>query len=179
MPINIHSIVQVNAQRSSRLLEWLEHQASLTDKLKQTNGDAQLELLSQNWVNADWWDKNVLQIQDERVFCREIMMKSHGIPYWYAMSIIPQQCYDLDPSFFDRLKNESIKNLIFDENRVQRTHSLSYPLDNQCIEFYWVQKHIPSVAGILWARLAEFVFQEKESFYLIELILPEIETFIS
>jgi chorismate-pyruvate lyase len=175
MPINTQSIFAINAHSSEKLKDWLNYKASLTERLQKANGDAQLDVIGQRWVNPDWWDNNVLQIQDDPIFKREIIMKSQGVAYWYARSFIPKQCYELEPSFFDRLKNESIKNLIFGNDRVQRTNCINYPVDPHCIEFYWVQKNINTVDGILWVRLAEFSFQNSGSFYLAEIMLPELE----
>ncbi|KTD15619.1 4-hydroxybenzoate synthetase [Legionella gratiana] len=175
MPINTDSIFIINAQSSESLKGWLNYQASLTDRLQKIRGEVQLELISQHWVNPDWWDKNVLLIQDEHVFKRDIIMKSRGISYWFARSIIPKKCYDLDPAFFDRLKNESIKNLVFGNNRVERINWTNYPINHHCIEFYWVKKNINVVDGILWVRLTEFSFQQSESFYIVEIMLPELE----
>ncbi|CAM2894559.1 4-hydroxybenzoate synthetase [Legionella steigerwaltii] len=179
MPINAQSVFKINTQSSEHLKEWLNHQASLTEKLHQIKGDAQIELISQCWINTDWWNKNLLQIHDEMVFQREIIMKSHGLAYWYARSIIPKKCYDCDPAFFDRLKNESIKNLIFNEEKVRRLQWISYPVDQQCLEYYWVKRNLDSVQGVFWVRLAEFSFQQKESFYLVEIMLPELENITS
>ena len=178
MPINIQSILTIKAQASESLTNWLHYQSSLTDKLQNITGDAHLELMSQQWISTDWWGKNFLQIQDEMVFQREIIMKSYDVAYWYARSIIPQKCYNQDPFFFDRLKNESIKNLIFGNNRVKRIHWFTYPIDQQAIEFHWVKKYINSVKEVLWVRLTEFCFQDHHSFYLIEILLPEIEKII-
>ncbi|ARB91077.1 chorismate--pyruvate lyase family protein [Legionella longbeachae] len=175
MPINTHSIFVINAQSPENLKKWLNHQASLTEMLQKIKGEAQLELISQNWVNTDWWDQNVLQIQEESIFKRDIIMKSRGVSYWFARSIIPKKCYALEPSFFDRLKNESIKNLIFGNDKVQRINSINYAIDHHCMEFYWVKKNINTVEGILWVRLAEFSFQQSESFYIAEIMLPELE----
>ncbi|MCW8385763.1 chorismate lyase [Fluoribacter dumoffii] len=175
MPINIKSIFKINVSSSEPLTEWLNHPNSLTDKLYQIKGDARIQLLSQSWTYTDWWDRYLLQIPDERVFQREIIMKSHGIPYWYARSIIPKKCYELDPVFFGRLQNESIKNLIFDREKVSRLQCINYPVDQRCLEYYWVKKNL-DVTGVLWLRLAEFSFQHKESFYLVEIMLPELET---
>ncbi|QLZ69247.1 chorismate lyase [Legionella sp. PC1000] len=176
MPINTHSIFTISAQSSEQLSKWLNYQDSLTDKLQQIKGDAQVELISQYWRNTDWWDNNFLQIQDKLVFQREIIMKSHNVAYWYARSIIPKKCYDLDPTFFGRLENESIKNLIFKEDRVHRVQSINYPIDQQCLEFYWVKRNLDSIDDVLWVRLAEFLFQQKEAFYLAEIMLPELES---
>lgn len=175
MPINTSSIFSLNAECSEQLKEWLEHQDSLTDKLQHIKGNACIQLINQGWVHTDWWGKNLLQIKDKLLFQREILMMSHDIACWYARTIIPQKCYDRDPLFFDRLKSESIKNLIFGEDKVLRVHWVNYPIDNQCIEFYWVQKIIDGVKGTLWVKLAEFSFLESESFYLIEIMLPELE----
>ncbi|WP_392537073.1 chorismate--pyruvate lyase family protein [Legionella sp. 227] len=176
MAINTQSIFTISAKCSDPLTEWLNHQASLTDKLQQIKGEAKIELISQDWINTDWWNKNFLHIEDEMVFQRDIIMRSHGVAYWYARSIIPKKCYDLDPDFFGRLKNESIRNLIFDEEKVCRVQWISYPVDQQCLEYYWVKRTLDSVHGVLWVRLAEFSFQQKESFYLVEIMLPELES---
>ena len=175
MSINTHLICSLKVQCSKQFLEWVNYKQPLTDKLFQAMGNAQLELLSQQWMSTDLWSKRLLEIHDDLVFQREIIMKSHGLVYWYARSIIPQTCYDLDPCFFDRLKQESIKNLIFGECRVQRIHLINYPVDYQSTEFSWVKKYIDDLHGILWVRIAEFSFQKKESFYLVEIMLPELE----
>ena len=174
MPINTHLIFALKAECSKQFLEWVTYQSSLTDKLRNTEGDAQLDLLSQQWINTDLWSKNLLDIQDRSIFQREIIMKSHDTPYWYARSIIPKKCYYLAPDFFNRLQNESIRNLIFNNEDVERINSINYPVDNQCVEFYWVKKYIYSVEGILWVRIAEFSFKKQESFYLVEIMLPEL-----
>lgn len=179
MSISNNSLFVINTQPPERLAKWLHYQASLTDKLQDIKGNAELQLIFQNWVKAGWWDRHLLKVQDESIFQREILMKSHGALCWYARSIIPKKCYDLNPFFFDRLKNESIKNLIFGNSKVQRIHWIHYPINNQCIEFYWVKKNIPSITGILWARLTELSFQQKEYFYLVEIMLPELENFIA
>lgn len=174
MPINTRLIYSLKAECSKELGDWIHYQLPLTDRLRDANGDAHLELVSQNWIKTDSWCKNLLNIKDLTVFQREIVMKSHGTPYWYARSIIPHSCYELAPSFFDRLKNESIKNLIFDNDQVKRVASIHYPVDQQCVEFYWVKKHVDFADLVLWTRIAEFSFQESQSFYLIEIMLPKL-----
>lgn len=174
MPINTHLIFQLKAQCSQQFLEWLTYQSSLTDKLHQATGDAELELLSQHWITTDLWSKTLLEIKDAQVFQREIIMKSHNFPYWYARTIIPQTCYELDPNFFNRLQKESVRNLIFNEQRVQRVNAINYPVDEQCVEFYWVKKYINTAQDPFWVRIAEFLFQQKASFYLVEIMFAEL-----
>lgn len=159
----------------STLGVWREQQSSLTDMLKSAKGNTQLEVISQNWIKPTWWDNYLLKVDGELVFQREILMKHDAVEYWFARTIIPQKCYNLDPHFFNRLEKESIRNLIFDTKEVQRINIINYPIDKQCVEFYWVKKQLVTIEGTLWVRLAEFSFQESESFYLVEILLPELE----
>ncbi len=174
MPINTSLIPYLTAECSKQFLEWITYQEPLTDKLHKIKGEATLKLLSQEWKKTDEWSHNLLEIHDEFVFQREIMMKSHGVVYWYARSIIPQGCYDLDPSFFDRLKQESIKYLIFNNEQVARINFTTYAVDSHSLELSWVKKYIKTIEGILWVRISEFSFQKAASFYLIEIMLPEL-----
>lgn len=174
MPINSSFITPLNAECSKQFLEWIVYQNPLTDKLQKATGDAQLELLSQEWKKTDEWGDQLLEIHDECIFQREIMMKSHGVAYWYARSIIPQACYEIDSTFFDRLKKESIKYLIFDNEQVARINFITYPVDSYSLEMSWVKKYIKNIEGILWVRISEFSFQKAASFYLIEIMLPEL-----
>jgi chorismate lyase len=174
MPINTFLITPFKAQCSKQFLEWISYQNPLTDKLQKAKGEATLEFLSQEWKKTDEWSHTLLEIHDELVFQREIIMKSHGVTYWYARSIIPKRCYDIDPSFFDRLQQESIKYLIFGNEQVLRINFVTYPIDSDAFELSWVKKYIENIEGILWVRISEFSFQNLASFYLIEIMLPEL-----
>ena len=116
MYINNQPVFIAKTKDPESLRDWREHQYSLTDKLQEAKGSIQLELISQSWIKPTWWDSYLLQINDELIFQREIMMKHHGTEYWYARAIIPQKCYNLNPEFFKRLGKESIRNLIFNDN---------------------------------------------------------------
>ncbi|MBN9230124.1 MAG: 4-hydroxybenzoate synthetase [Legionella sp. 40-6] len=174
MPINRHLIYALKATCSKPVLAWLNWQASLTDRLRELTGEAEVQLLKQQWLNTDFWARSMLSIKDTMVFQREILMKSQGISYWYARSIIPKSCYDLEADFFQRLNEESIRNLIFDEPKVERINSVNYVIDQQCVEYYWVKKYIPNLPTPLWVRLAEYSFLGRESLYLLEVMLPEV-----
>lgn len=174
MPINTHLVYPLTEGCPKQFLEWIDYKHSLTDKLRAVSGDAQIELLAQQWTRTDSWSRNFLNIRDKSVFQRDIIMKSHNKPYWYARTIIPQQCYDLDTVFFNRLRKESIRNLIFESESVKRINLINYPVNNQCVEFFWVRKYIATVTGVLWVRIAEFLFMEKAFFYLVEVMLPDL-----
>ena len=168
-------IFTVKTNDSSSLRNWVEYPYSLTDRLKDALGHAQLEIISQKWMNPTWWDKYLLKINDQLIFQREILMKHQESTYWYARTIIPEQCYNVSPDFFNRLKKESIRDLIFDNNLVTRTNMTSYSINNQCIELCWAKKHIKDIHHPLWVRLAEYSFLGKGVFFLVELLLPELE----
>ena len=58
---------------------------------------------------------------------------------------------------------------------MHRVQFMVYPIDKQSIEFYWVNKFIPDFEGCAWVRLAEFSIQNSASFFLLEILLPELE----
>lgn len=176
MRIHNQPVLIAETRKPDSLREWIDHPESLTDKLQEAIGSFDLELLFQNWVKPNWWDKFLLQAEDDRVFMREIIMKDKGVVYWYARSLIPQKCYNRDPLFFKRLEHESIRNLIFGESRVERLNMISYPVNQQNIEFYWVKKYLSLMKETLWVRFAEYLFEGVEPFYLIEILLPELES---
>ena len=173
--LNNLRILAEPAKEPQRLIPWLRHPHSLTDKLQSLKSSISLQLLFQQWIKPTWWDKYVLSIEDEFIFQREIIMESQHVAYWYARAIIPKSCYDLDQMFFKRLEKESIRNLIFDSQEVHRVDFIAYPVDKECIEFHWANKHLSGVQGKLWVRFAEFSFQNKASFYLLEILSPELE----
>src|SRR4051812_43180860 len=86
-----------------KFLPWLKHKLSLSEKLQQATGEANLKVLDQTWCSSTWWDRQVLQLKPSLLFKREILMSSQGYPCWYARTIIPQHCYELDSNFFNRL----------------------------------------------------------------------------
>ncbi|BCA95376.1 4-hydroxybenzoate synthetase [Legionella antarctica] len=176
MYINNQPVFTAETQYPEALKEWREYDHSLTDKLQALKGSTQLELISQQWIKPTWWDTYLLQVNDELIFQREIIMQHREVDYWYARTIIPQKCYKIYPEFFKRLEKESIRNLIFDSHQVHRVAMISYPVDKHCIEFNWLKKNRDTIDGIIWVRLAEFSLEHLESFYLAELLLPELES---
>ena len=174
MQIYRRSIYSCSYQEPSWLKSWIDHEHPLTDKLLSLTGDAQLEVLSQSWQSPDWWDTHVLESSANSLFKREIIMRSHGKECWYARTLIPEACYALNREFFDRLQNESIKNLIFESSQIIKVNRAYYSIDQKCIEFYWVNKHINTLDVPLWVRLTEYSFLNTERFYLCEILLPSM-----
>ncbi len=159
MYINKQPIFSAESKTPESFKVWIEHDGPLTDKLNSAIGTTELELMFQNWIHPTWWDKYLLQIQDKQVLQREIIMSSKGVNYWYARTVIPKKCFDLNPVFFNRLEKESIRNLIFDEDSVQRISICNYPITSQNLEYTWVKKYLKMIHDeTLWVRLAEFTW---------------------
>jgi chorismate-pyruvate lyase len=173
--MNSQLIYTADANNPANLNDWLSCSTSLTDKLQAIIGKVELQILSQQWTNADWFDRFVLHIQEQSIFLREILMNGYEHNYWYARTIIPESCYQIDPEFFSRLEKESIRNLIFGEQRVKRYLQKYYSINEYNIEYHWVKKHLPLINSTLWLRLTQYQFDEKGDFYLYEILLPDLE----
>lgn len=153
---------------------WIDCDTPITYKLIERTGDAQLELLYQGWTKVNWWGVHYLHLDAQKVFQRDIVMRSHGTVYWYARGLIPESCYELEPDFFKRLEHESIRNLIYDEPKVKRVQRTAYAINEQCIEFHWIKKYIDTQSDHFFVRITEYSFKNEVSFYLIELFFPEL-----
>ncbi|QDP72664.1 chorismate lyase [Legionella israelensis] len=174
MSINQDSLLITHVQPEAKLVPWLLHQGSLTEKLKHHTGQADLAVLAMGWRLPAWWDQFVLNIRYQPVYHREILMYSQAMPYWYARTIIPEQCYFLEPHFFNRLQHESLANLIFDEPKVKRVQFFHYPIGVNCIETYWLPETLSlNIHDVFWVRLAHFSFMQQASFFLCEILFTE------
>ena len=162
-----------------KLLPWLTYVHFLTDKLKSATGDARLEVLRQEWVKRNWWDKHTLGIQDELVLHREILMWSQANLCWYARTIIPESTYKTNTDLFDRLRKESLGHLIFQGSVIHRQQMYYYSITQDRIEYHWLNDVMHQHTKELWVRLSEFSVQEKGSFFLTEILLPGLEDALS
>lgn len=162
-------------ERPPLLNDWLECSTSLTDKLQSYIGEITLTVENQEWITPKWFERYFFNIQNESILLREIIMRGCEKTYWYARSLIPLSCYQLDRVFFNRLESESIRNLIFGEQRVSRYSIKCYPINRFNIEYHWVEQYIPIIETTLWVRLSDYVLDNKEHFYLFEILFPELE----
>jgi hypothetical protein len=160
--------------KNPKLEEWLLCQDPLTDKLCLALGEANLDLLAQSWVRPSCWDKHTAHIDDTLVFQREILMSSSSRIYWYARTLIPHRCFQLNPNFFNRLYHESMRELIYNEPLVVLQKRDVYPISALCIEYHWASRYWLDLPQQLWVRFTEFMFAETEPFYLVELLSPAL-----
>jgi chorismate lyase len=173
MPIpTIANHVLVKANPPANLLTWLTYQSSLTDKLKANTGDAQLKLINQRWVLPSWWDKFMLGLSGTMVMQRNILMVAWQTPCWYARTIIPNDTYEAYRFFFDRLKHESLGDIIYNESRIKRNNMVTYAIDSQCLEYHWLPTSLQDKNAQFWLRLSVFTVADNSPFYLIEVFLP-------
>lgn len=171
-PKPFHTMPPVMSEPPSALLPWLTCQGSLTERLQDKAGNTHLDVLTQYWTPPDSWDTQVLHIEDHAVLHREILMQASYQPCWYARTIIPHATYNVGSAIFDRLENESLGMLIFNESRIQRVSLVHYPIDAQSIEYNWLTETMHEHVNPLWVRLATFTFDTEFPFYLIEIMLP-------
>jgi len=178
MSINADAFINGNSTPPPHLLPWLVHQDSLTEKLKTRAGDACLQILAQCWEPSDWWDRSVLGLSAETVLHREIVIKAQEKPCWYARTIIPSATYEADKALFDRLQQESLGDLIFKGTQIKRVFMTTYPICNQSIEYYWLPESMRQGKKEHWVRLSEFSVHGIFPFFLIEILLPELESYL-
>lgn len=171
------TLVPLTCESPQLLLPWLTYQQSLTRRLETKAEGVKLEVLRQRVDYPDWWDKHVLQINEISVLHREIVMWAGATPCWYARTVIPKTTYENNPIFFDRLKNESLGALIFNEKKVERISLVYYPINNQTIEYHWLDETLHCQVIILWVRLSIFTIGRKLPFFLIEIMLPGLERY--
>lgn len=157
----------------SALLSWVTYQSSLTKRLLAITGDARLDVLGQRWESADAFDQSILNLDNQPVLHREILMWAWDEPCWYARTIIPYETYYKDELLFDRLKSESLGDLIFSEMRIKRVYLAHYPIDRQSIEYQWLNPLMHADAKILWVRKSQFML-DSVPFFLIEILLPSL-----
>lgn len=170
--LNRNNFQSVSLHPPLTLLSWLTYDLSLTMRLKNTIGEYQIEVFDQQWGMPDAWDQQILNINNELVFHREIIMWALDLPCWYARTMIPYTTYEQDPSFFNRLKKESLGALIFNEPRIKRHVFLHYAINQQRLEYQWLKEWMHGGESLLWVRLSVYQLEEKASFILIEILLP-------
>ena len=155
----------------SAILPWSTYQSSLTARLKVIADDARLDVLSQRWESPDAFDTAVLHLNDKSILHREILMWAWDNPCWYARTIIPSPTYHIDTVLFNRLKKESLGDLIFNEKRIKRDYLKFYAIDKLAQEYQWLNPQIHQNAETLWVRLSQFSLDDYP-FFLIEVLLP-------
>lgn len=166
------SCPDIPKQAPSLLLPWLTHPGSLTAKLKDARGDAHVQVIKQDWRLANCWDGSVLGIHRHPVLQRDILMRSNGIPCWFARSVIPQSTFTSNTGVFKRLDNEALGDIVFNHAQIERTSLTHYAICSHCIEYYWPASGLVSNATSLWLRLSTFSIRRHFPFFLAELFLP-------
>ena len=175
--MSIKNILPITAEPPLPMAEWLHYPYSLTDRLIEKAGNVSLVVLGHDWALPTWWDKQVLDITALRVMRREIMMYAHAEACWYARTIIPSSTIEADAAFFNRLQQESLGALIFNEPKIKRENIHIYPINEQCIEYHWVHASLSPLPAVLWARWCEYRLNETFPFFLIEIMLPVLQRY--
>ena len=161
------------------LLPWLHYIDFLTQKLKSEVGDAQLQVIGQRWDSPNWWNKYTLNLDHEQVMHREILMRSFDECCWYARTILPHTTYEVNTVLFDRLNQESLGQLIFNGSAIKRSELIIYPINEQSLEYYWLNDTMHQQETELWVRRSTFMLQDVWPFYLVEIFLPGLKRVLS
>lgn len=156
------------------LLPWLNYQLSLIDKLKSFTPLVNLEVLQHEWEMCNTWDIQTLQLKEETVLHREILVRAGEKPCWYARTIIPWSTYFKAESFFMRLEHEPLGHLIHHNPAISRKEFQYYAIAQKMFEYQWIQARIPISTPILWGRLSTFEWSKIARFYLVEVFLPDL-----
>lgn len=172
MPIQIENLFKVMHPAPKNLQAWLNHRASLTEKLKRESGEAELQVLNQAWSKPNWWDKFTLGLGVAPVIHRDVLMFSQQLPTWFARTIIPQYCYEVNKQLFDRLREESLGAIVFNAPTIEREFLLHYAINEACLEYQWLPAALKDCKEPLWLRLSIFTIAKESKFYLVEILLP-------
>ena len=163
-----------------KLIPWLGYEDSLTEKLKQTTGDASIQVLGYGLQRLHGWERRVLGIQEPLEFIREIVMYSRETRCWYARTIAPESTYQVHHDFFARLEKNALHVMLFQEKRAVRQSMQCYGISKKELEFAWVKPFVvPQDAThseshlTLWVRRCSFLIGGKAPFYLVEIFLPQ------
>lgn len=163
---------------NSHLYEWLIYPDSLTKRLLETAGDAKITVLAQGWNSVDWSNQWVAINPSEKIWCREIMMSANGGACWYARSLVPEITYARCSDFFEQLNSKTLGELIFNSPFVERTSLNHYSIDVNSKEYQWLPGAItPFLEPTLWARFSCLKLYKEFPFYLVEILLPEVERY--
>ena len=164
-----------------QILPWLVYENSLTQKLSDIAGDARLNVLDQQWELPDEWDLSVLKLKLDTtsVMHREILMWAFDSPCWYARTILPDTTFQANTTLFNRLKTEPLGHLIFNGTEIQRASLTHYMISSSSLEYSWLNESMHQGSMELWVRLSEFTVKGRDSFFLLEILLPGLLRFLS
>ncbi len=169
------NILQLPNELPDHIVSWASLESVLTDRLKQISGEAKLTVLTQQFERTSWWARQTLSVADEMLFRRDILMASKGAPCWFARTLIPKATYQAHQAIFSRLENEPLTNLLYGKTSIERIDLFSYALNENCMEYYWMDASLLENQSTLWARLSTFQLPSEHRFYLVEIFLPGLE----
>ena len=153
--------------------EWLYHEKSMTNKLKNYSNEVKLEIIKHVWEQTNAWDNQTLGLVfNTNVLHREILMWAGINPCWYARTILPQSTYEANDAPFKRLKTEALGDIIWTSPRFKRSDMKHYTITPESPEYAWLTPLMHEEEKTLWVRLSTFLYDQQHPFYLTEILLP-------
>lgn len=169
-----HVILMIN-KPPEKLTPWLEHQGSITDKLKALAGEAHLQLIKHRWELTDTWDQSTLHLKPKKsVLHREILMWAHNEPCWFARTVLPKTTYLKEETLFSRLETTPLGELIHHHPGIKRTSIRPYLIAAHSMEHTYLTHTLEHVSTPLWGRCSTFTLHNQHEFYLLEIFLPKL-----
>lgn len=152
------------------LLNWLQHQGSLTARLRaHCGGHLSVEILDQYWGCARLDETQALDIPlRSRVLIREVVLKGHGQPWVWARSILPEGSLTGSLRCLRTLNDQPLGGWLFKQHSLERgpVKIRGFQPDDPTLP--------PSLAidQPLWGRRSVFRVQSKP-LLVAEVFLPE------
>jgi len=170
---HVIQLAMTDPRPPTKLIPWLEHKGSITDKLIAYAGEAKLQVLKHTWELTDAWDQNTLALApNASVLHREILMWANNQPCWFARTIIPKPTYLAEEALFSRLETTPLGELIHHHPNIKRTNITPYPIQPKSMEYGYLEHALENPVTPLWGRLSTFTLHKQHEFYLLEIFLP-------
>lgn len=153
---------------------WLYATTALTKHLRTICQESSVTVLEQGLKPANWWERYVLSCE-QPVFRRDVLISAQKKPYWFARTIIPQSTFQQHSESFNRLQRETITALIYDNDRIKREHLNVFCINKESAAFYWLDPSLRNQEKQLWGRMAQYCFDGRDPFFIVELFLSSMK----
>lgn len=149
--------------------EWLNDNASLTERLERFAVEVKVEVLSEQWLAAG-------DDPQQRIWCREVILWGDGCPWVYACSQIPE--VTLLATGLESLGAQPMGRILFDRLAEQRFERSDFEF--ACFEPHQLpQKLCAQISApvfeqnlTLWGRHSRFQRQQ-HPLEIVEIFLPD------
>jgi chorismate--pyruvate lyase len=160
----------IRERSETSLRDWLNYKQSITQRLALKLGDAKVDVLAQGFEDCE----STLS-HSTRIWRREVVIRSHGLVYWYARTLVPELTFTMCEDFFSQLQEKSLGEFIFKTPSVECKGLIHYPVSKVSQLYQWLPKDLkPKTDRVLWVRTASYLLKKQYDFSLCEIYLPNL-----